>query len=40
MKAKVFKADDDISPIEARLRKAFGGAVRDFNRFVCCFKRF
>ena len=27
MPASVFKADDDISPIEARLRKAFGGAV-------------
>ena len=27
MPASVFKADDDISPIEARLRKAFGGAI-------------
>ena len=27
MPASIFKADDDISPIEARLRKAFGGAV-------------
>jgi flagellar hook-basal body complex protein FliE len=27
MPASVFKADDDVSPIEARLRKAFGGAV-------------
>jgi len=27
MPASVFKADDDISPIEARLRKALGGAV-------------
>jgi len=27
MPASVFKADDDISPIEARFRKAFGGAV-------------
>ena len=27
MPASIFKAEDDISPIEARLRKAFGGAV-------------
>ena len=27
MPASVFKADGDISPIEARLRKAFGGAI-------------
>ena len=27
MPASIFKADDDISPIEARFRKAFGGAV-------------
>ena len=27
MPASIFKADDDISPIEARLRKAFGGAI-------------
>ena len=27
MPASVFKADDDISPIEARFRKALGGAV-------------
>ena len=27
MPASIFKAEEDISPIEARLRKAFGGAV-------------
>lgn len=27
MPASIFKADDDISPIEARLRKGFGGAA-------------